>query len=201
MSCECLVAASGLPRKLGVAGEEPRNVFTLCGLGDFGRIRHAAAGASKAVVVGGRASLGWRSPHGRLSGGVRDGGLARAGALRGRPFFWTGRHKAIAHHVGCARTWEEVEFDGNPARRQFLACYIAGGHVVAAAGRERSFEMAAIAETIRQPDCPTVDEVWNELRQIGLLQTARPAPSTGPAKSSPTCRAHRTEYLRRAYHY
>jgi NADPH-dependent 2,4-dienoyl-CoA reductase/sulfur reductase-like enzyme/nitrite reductase/ring-hydroxylating ferredoxin subunit len=47
-----LVAPGAVPRRLGVPGEELRNVFTLRSLADCDAILAAAAGASKAVLVG-----------------------------------------------------------------------------------------------------------------------------------------------------
>ena len=47
-----LIATGGIPRRLGVDGEDLEGVFTLRSLADGERIRRTAAGASKAVVVG-----------------------------------------------------------------------------------------------------------------------------------------------------
>jgi NADPH-dependent 2,4-dienoyl-CoA reductase/sulfur reductase-like enzyme/nitrite reductase/ring-hydroxylating ferredoxin subunit len=308
LKCDAMLIATGcLPRTLGVEGEKLNNVFTLRSLEDCERIRRAAEGASKAVVVGASfigmevaASLSQRGlsvtvvapervPFERVFGeriglmyrrvheergvafrlgqrverfegidgevrcavlksgewldadivvvgvGVRpatdfikgvdpneDGGLTvdshlrvtegvfaagdvarfpdwrtgepiriehwrlaqqhgRAAArcmlgkdapYRGVPFFWTSQHKVITQYVGWAGTWDEVEFDGDPAEGQFLAFYLSGGRVVAAAGCERSLEMDAIAEMLKLPARPTLDEVRDELHKIGSLQHA-----------------------------
>ena len=49
---QLLIASGAAPRRLGVPGEELENVFTLRRLADSTRIRQAARGAKRAVVVG-----------------------------------------------------------------------------------------------------------------------------------------------------
>jgi NADPH-dependent 2,4-dienoyl-CoA reductase/sulfur reductase-like enzyme/nitrite reductase/ring-hydroxylating ferredoxin subunit len=302
-----LIATGGVPRRLGVEGEDLANVFTLRSLADCERIRQAADGASRAVVVGAsfigmevaaalrqrglevtvvapepvpfervfgeRIGRMYRHVHEKkgaafrfgsrverfdgadgavrqavLSGGERldaelvvagvgvrpathflkgvetndDGsvtvdanlrageGLFAAGdvarfpdwrggeAIRiehwrlaqqhgrtaarnmldqdapygGVPFFWTTQHKVITEYVGHTGGWEEIVFDGDPADREFVAWYLRGDRVRAAAGCGKSWEMAAIAEVLKRPEPPTVDQARKALEDMAAPQGA-----------------------------
>jgi len=305
-SCDRLLIATGAtPRRLGVAGEDLANVFTLRSLADCNRIRRAADGASKAVVVGASfigmevaAALRQRGlevtvvapeaiPFGRVLGdqigsmfrrvheakGTRfrlgetverfdgaDGAVIRAvlaggerveadlavvgigvrpatrfvkgvrtnedaslsvdaslrvcegvfaagdvarfpdwrtgepiriehwrlaeqlgqsaarGMLdkdapyRGVPFFWTFQHQVVVQYVGYATAWDEIIVHGDLSGGDFLATFVRGGRVLAAAGCGRSSAMAAIGEMFRRPELYTLDELRRSLDLAGQPQ-------------------------------
>jgi len=75
------------------------------------------------------------------------------------PVFWTNQHKLGLRYVGHAAEWDEVLFDGDPAARKFVAYYIRGHRVLAAAGCDESVKMAAIHELMRAGRMPEPDEL------------------------------------------
>jgi NADPH-dependent 2,4-dienoyl-CoA reductase/sulfur reductase-like enzyme/nitrite reductase/ring-hydroxylating ferredoxin subunit len=96
----------------------------------------------------------WRlaMQHGRLA--ARNM-LDRKVQYRGVPFFWTSQHGVVVQYVGCAPTWDEIVFDGEPTHRDFVAYYLRTGHVLAAAGCNQERKMGIIAEVLREEGaCP-----------------------------------------------
>ena len=104
----------------------------------------------------------WRlaQQHGRTAA---RGMLDQDAPCAGVPFFWTSQHKVITDYVGHTREWDDIEFDGDPAKRDFVAYYVRGGKVLAAAGCNREWQMAAIAEVLKPPESPTLDELLQAL--------------------------------------
>jgi hypothetical protein len=82
------------------------------------------------------------------------------------PFFWTSQHKLITEYVGYAQGWDEIVFDGEPAKQEFVACYVKDGRVRAAAGCGRSLAMDAVAEILKRPEPPTPDDFREELQRL-----------------------------------
>jgi NADPH-dependent 2,4-dienoyl-CoA reductase/sulfur reductase-like enzyme/nitrite reductase/ring-hydroxylating ferredoxin subunit len=82
------------------------------------------------------------------------------------PFFWTNQHGRITQYVGCARRWEDVVFDGDPAEQQFLAYYVSGGKVLAAAGLREQRKMCLIAEVLRDGATPTPEELRSAVGEM-----------------------------------
>ncbi|MFQ5807893.1 MAG: oxidoreductase C-terminal domain-containing protein, partial [Phycisphaerae bacterium] len=77
----------------------------------------------------------------------------------GVPFFWTEQFGTIIQYVGHAREWDEIVFDGGPASKQFVAFYVKGDRVLAAAGRNSNRQMGAAAELMRTRRMPTPREL------------------------------------------
>ncbi len=111
----------------------------------------------------------WRLAQ-QLGRAAARGMLGQDAPYRGVPFFWTSQHKVITQYVGHARRWDEVVFDGEAAKREFVAYYVSGGRVRAAAGCEKSRDMAAVAEILRRPEPPTVEEVRREVQHMAGAQ-------------------------------
>jgi hypothetical protein len=75
------------------------------------------------------------------------------------PFFWTQQFDASLRYVGHVREWEEIVYRGDVHEGKFLAYYLRGGRVHAAAGIGRDRDLIAVAEAIRLKKFPTVDEL------------------------------------------
>ena len=71
------------------------------------------------------------------------------------PFFWTYHFEQRMNHVGYAREWDEIFFDGDPAKPPFIAYYLSNDRVVAAAGTHRDADLAAMHELLRLDSAPT----------------------------------------------
>ena len=82
-------------------------------------------------------------------GARRD--LARSGFV---PFFWTYHFEQRMNHVGFARKWDDVIFDGDPESPPFIAYYLNDGATVAAAGTHRDADLAAMHELLRLGRAP-----------------------------------------------
>ena len=89
--------------------------------------------------------------------------LGRDTRYAGVPFFWTEQFMVATQYVGHARTWDEIVFDGDPARQQFVAYYVKDGRVFAAAGCQEDHKMGLIAERLCAASMPTVDELREEV--------------------------------------
>ncbi len=75
------------------------------------------------------------------------------------PFFWTYHFEQRMNHVGYAREWDEILFDGDPAKPPFVAYYLSGGRTVAAAGTHRDADLAALHELLRLDRAPTAAQL------------------------------------------
>jgi NADPH-dependent 2,4-dienoyl-CoA reductase/sulfur reductase-like enzyme len=70
------------------------------------------------------------------------------------PFFWTTQLGISLRYVGHASEWDEIIYrDGTPEQRSFVAFYLKGGKLKAAAGVKHDPEMDAI-ELILRDDLP-----------------------------------------------
>jgi NADPH-dependent 2,4-dienoyl-CoA reductase/sulfur reductase-like enzyme/nitrite reductase/ring-hydroxylating ferredoxin subunit len=65
------------------------------------------------------------------------------------PFFWTTQWKVTLNYVGHATKWDEIIFRGKPADQKFIAFYISGGKLLAAAGCGYDTELDAIEIILR----------------------------------------------------
>ena len=69
------------------------------------------------------------------------------------PFFWTTQWQVTLNYVGHAEQWDEIIYRGAPAQKQFIAFYVVGGKLQAAAGCGRDQDLIAL-ELILQRDLP-----------------------------------------------
>lgn len=87
------------------------------------------------------------------------------------PFFWTKQWAIELRYVGHAEKWDEIVYrHGTPEKEQFIAFYMAGGKLLAAAGRSSDPEMDAI-EFILQADQPLTPEQMRD-ESFDLVQYA-----------------------------
>jgi len=97
-------------------------------------------------------------------------------AYDGVPFFWTRQFDVGLLYVGHAAGWDEIVFQGDVSKRDFLAFYISDNRVTAVAAMNRDKEMAAIEELMRLDRMTAVDH----LRQghVDFLDLLRDAASS-----------------------
>ena len=102
----------------------------------------------------------WRlaCQHGRLAGSNLawsfSGDPRRP--YRGVPFFWTVHFGTSIRYVGHIDSWDEIIYHGSPEDRKFIAFYVKGDDVLAAAGTGCDTEMSAIEELMRRERMPTI---------------------------------------------
>jgi NADPH-dependent 2,4-dienoyl-CoA reductase/sulfur reductase-like enzyme len=60
------------------------------------------------------------------------------------PFFWTTQWGLTLNYVGHAEKWDEIIYRGIPASKDFIAFFVAGGKLLAAAGCSHDAELDAI---------------------------------------------------------
>ena len=75
------------------------------------------------------------------------------------PFFWTYHFEQRMNHVGFAREWDEIIFDGDPAAPPFIVYYLHQGRTIAAAGTHRDADLAALHELLRLNRAPTATQL------------------------------------------
>jgi NADPH-dependent 2,4-dienoyl-CoA reductase/sulfur reductase-like enzyme/nitrite reductase/ring-hydroxylating ferredoxin subunit len=100
----------------------------------------------------------WRlaEQHGRIAAHNLAG---RRMEYAGVPFFWSEQFDLFLQYVGYAAAWDEVIFHGDPPGRNFLAYYVKGGRVLAAAGLQRDRQLAALAQLMRLNQEPSEAEL------------------------------------------
>ncbi|MGB3406886.1 MAG: FAD-dependent oxidoreductase [Jannaschia sp.] len=69
--------------------------------------------------------------------------LGKAASGTDVPFFWTALKRQY-RYVGHAEGWDEIIFDGDPAKGPFLARFVKGGKTVAAVGAGRDADLASL---------------------------------------------------------
>lgn len=91
---------------------------------------------------------------------------------RGVPIFWTMQFQFPLRYVGHAEEWDEIIFHGDLQQRQFIAFYIKGDRVLAAATSQRDTETAAISELMRLNQMPSPEALRDpSLDLIKLLHS------------------------------
>jgi NADPH-dependent 2,4-dienoyl-CoA reductase/sulfur reductase-like enzyme/nitrite reductase/ring-hydroxylating ferredoxin subunit len=95
----------------------------------------------------------WRlaGQHGRVAAHNMAG---RRVEFAGVPFFWSEQFDLFLQYVGYAGSWDEFIVHGDLVGRNFLAFYVKGNRVMAAAGLQRDRQLAALAELMRLDRLP-----------------------------------------------
>jgi hypothetical protein len=92
----------------------------------------------------------------------------------GLPVFWTMQFKFPLRYGGHAEEWDEIIFDGDPEKREFIAFYIKNDRVLAAATSQRDTETAAISELMRLNQMPTPAALRNgSVNLVELVKLAK----------------------------
>lgn len=98
--------------------------------------------------------------------------VGKAVKYRGVPVFWTMQFQFPLRYVGHAEDWDEIIVNGDLQKRQFIAFYIKGNKVLAAASSQRDTETAAICELMRLNQIPSPDVLYNpDLNLVELLRS------------------------------
>ena len=66
------------------------------------------------------------------------------------PFFWSNQWGITLNYVGHAEKWDEIIYRGDPAQKDFIAFYVEGGKMTAAAGCNHDQELDAIELILRE---------------------------------------------------
>lgn len=82
----------------------------------------------------------------------------------GVPFFWTAHFGVSLRYLGHAKEWDEIFYDGEVEKKNFLAFYIKNNRITAVAGIGRDKEMAHIEQLFKDNKMP----LSSELKQDGL---------------------------------
>lgn len=86
----------------------------------------------------------------------------RPAAFQEVPFFWTVHFDYYLQYLGHAATWDEVLVHGSLEDRKFVAFYVKGGRILAAAGMEHDYGLAYLADLMRAGQMPAPDAVRRE---------------------------------------
>jgi NADPH-dependent 2,4-dienoyl-CoA reductase/sulfur reductase-like enzyme len=84
--------------------------------------------------------------------------------FQGAPFFWTNQYFVITSYVGFAKEWDEIVFEGDPSEQRFVALYVKGERVLAAAGCAEERKMCLLSEILGASESPTLSTVRQQLR-------------------------------------
>ncbi|MGL5873783.1 MAG: FAD-dependent oxidoreductase [Xenococcaceae cyanobacterium] len=114
----------------------------------------------------------WRiaAQHGRIAAYNMAG---KACQFKGVPVFWTMQFKFPLRYVGHAEEWDEIIVNGDLHQREFIAFYVKGDRVLAAASSKRDTETAAIYELMRQGSVPSPEVLRNNsLDLVSMLRSS-----------------------------
>lgn len=73
------------------------------------------------------------------------------------PFFWTQQYGKSLRYAGHAEHWDQLIYHGDVAQQDFVAFYVQGGRIVAAAGMGRDADLLYITERLGQGTMPAPD--------------------------------------------
>lgn len=113
----------------------------------------------------------WRvaAQHGRIAAYNMAGQQVK---YRGVPIFWTMQFQFPLRYVGHAKQWDEIIVWGDLQQREFIAFYVQGDRVLAAAASQRDTEAAAIVELMRLNRMPSPDELRRlDLNLVEMLRS------------------------------
>ena len=85
------------------------------------------------------------------------------------PFFWTQQYGKSLRYAGHAAQWDEIVYYGDVTTQDFLALYVLGGRILAAAGMGRDTDMLYVAELLGQGKLPAPAAVHDKTDWAALL--------------------------------
>ena len=89
------------------------------------------------------------------------------------PMFWTIQYFKQLDYIGHAKRWDEVVLHGDMQKPTFLAYYVQGGRVAAAAGFDRGEDTAALIALFGRRQDWTAEELGeNPAKVLARLQQA-----------------------------
>ena len=100
----------------------------------------------------------WRlaEQHGRVAAHNLAG---KKVAFTGVPFFWSEHFDQFLQYVGHATAWDDLIIQGDLTTRNFLAFYVKGDRILAAAGLQRDRQLAAFSELMRLDKLPSPEKL------------------------------------------
>lgn len=100
----------------------------------------------------------WRvaAQHGEIAAANMAGQKVE---FAGVPVFWTAQYEFPLRYIGHAEEWDEIIFDGELEKREFIAFYLKGDRAIAVAASQRDTQMAAISELMRLDQMPTAEQL------------------------------------------
>jgi apoptosis-inducing factor 3 len=113
----------------------------------------------------------WRvaAQHGRIAAYNMAGQQAK---YRSVPIFWTMQFQFPLRYVGHAEQWDEIIVRGDLQQQEFIAFYVQGDRVLAAAASQRDTEAAAIVELMRLDRMPSPEELRRpDLNLVAMLRS------------------------------
>jgi NADPH-dependent 2,4-dienoyl-CoA reductase/sulfur reductase-like enzyme/nitrite reductase/ring-hydroxylating ferredoxin subunit len=78
------------------------------------------------------------------------------------PFFWTTQWDFTLRYVGHAEAWDEIIYRGSPEDKNFIAFYVKGGELKAAAGAQHDQAMDAIEFILLDGKPLTTEQMHNQ---------------------------------------
>jgi hypothetical protein len=91
------------------------------------------------------------------------------------PFFWTHQWDIEMRYVGHAEKWDEIIYRGKPEDKDFIAFYVSGGKLLAAASCNHDTELDAIEFILRDKLPLTPDQMRDEHFDLVGVVRATPA--------------------------
>lgn len=82
----------------------------------------------------------------------------------GIPFFWTKNFGVSLRYLGHAKDWDEIFFDGEVQKKNFLAFYIKNNRISAVSGIGRDKQMAHLEQLLKDNKMPA----GSELKESGF---------------------------------
>lgn len=113
----------------------------------------------------------WRvaQQHGRAAAANM---LGAAQPFQGVPYFWTRHFDQSFEYVGHAEDWDDLILQPGEKPPAFMAFYIKGDRILAAAACERDKEIAALHELMRLRRVPSPAEIRKGVDLIALAQAS-----------------------------
>ncbi len=128
--------------------------------GDIARFPLAATGQPTRIEH-------WRlaQQHGRVAA---HNMLGKNEKFAAAPFFWTQQYGKSLRYAGHAEQWDAIVYHGDVAKQDFLAFYVQGGRIMAAAGMNRDADMIYITELLGQGRMPAAADLRAEMKWAEL---------------------------------
>ncbi|MCC3155916.1 FAD-dependent oxidoreductase [Hymenobacter sp. 15J16-1T3B] len=99
--------------------------------------------------------------------------LGRATRFEQVPFFWTQQFGKSLRYAGHAQHWDDIIYHGEVEQQDFLALYVDGGRIVAAAAMNRDADMICIEALLALNQMPAPAAARPEIDWAELLAQAQ----------------------------
>jgi NADPH-dependent 2,4-dienoyl-CoA reductase/sulfur reductase-like enzyme/nitrite reductase/ring-hydroxylating ferredoxin subunit len=85
------------------------------------------------------------------------------------PFFWTYQAGLTIRYVGYAKNWDDIIYQGDVSSKEFIAFYVKGNKVIAAAGIGKDKEIAAVEALMKAGKMPSTKELKDKKPDLPAL--------------------------------